>query len=152
MYRNKLIGSYRLFLFALCIKWFGISLDFCGMFYDLLSRWKDLDFSSPCQNGSCKREPAFFSVSCCYAFSPHLLLLKVLGSKLSTAKHTGGGLGGCYNLFLSWVWIGKEIMALLRLRAGDEKTTVRKSALQVQCSLHDFLFCVITQNATGTNN
>lgn len=37
-------------------------------------------------------------------------------------------------------------MAMLRLRAGDEKTNVRKSALQVQCFLHVFLFCVITQN------
>lgn len=73
-------------------------------------------------------------------------------NKLSTAKHAGGAQGGCSNFFLSWVCIGKEIMALLRLRAGDEKTTVRKSALQVWCSLHDFLFCVVTQNATGTNN
>lgn len=34
-------------------------------------------------------------------------------------------------LFLSWFWIGKEVMAMLRLRAKDEKTNVRKSALQV---------------------
>lgn len=113
---------------------------------------KGLGFFFPLSEWQLQKRTRILSVSCCYAFSPHLLLLKVLGSKLSTAKHTGGGLDGCYNLFLSWVWIGKEIMALLRLRAGDEKTTVRKSALQVQCSLHDFLFCMITQNATGTNN
>uniref|UniRef100_A0A8C3K2G9 Condensin-2 complex subunit D3 n=1 Tax=Calidris pygmaea TaxID=425635 RepID=A0A8C3K2G9_9CHAR len=35
------------------------------------------------------------------------------------------------NFFLSRFWTGKEIMAMLRLRAGDEKTNVRKSALQV---------------------
>ncbi|KFP76034.1 Condensin-2 complex subunit D3, partial [Acanthisitta chloris] len=35
------------------------------------------------------------------------------------------------NFFLSLFWIGKEIMAMLRVRAGDEKTNVRKSALQV---------------------
>uniref|UniRef100_A0A8C9ELX5 Condensin-2 complex subunit D3 n=1 Tax=Pavo cristatus TaxID=9049 RepID=A0A8C9ELX5_PAVCR len=56
------------------------------------------------------------------------LFLKVLGNKLSTAKGRSGWL---FNFFLSWVWIGKEIMALLRLRAGDEKSSVRKSALQV---------------------
>uniref|UniRef100_A0A8C3GKC3 Condensin-2 complex subunit D3 n=1 Tax=Cairina moschata TaxID=8855 RepID=A0A8C3GKC3_CAIMO len=38
---------------------------------------------------------------------------------------------GYYNFFLSSLWIGKEVMAMLRLRAGDEKTNVRKSALQV---------------------
>ncbi|KFO12675.1 Condensin-2 complex subunit D3, partial [Balearica regulorum gibbericeps] len=38
---------------------------------------------------------------------------------------------GAGNFFLSWFRIGKEVMAMLRLRARDEKTNVRKSALQV---------------------
>uniref|UniRef100_A0A8C3C597 Condensin-2 complex subunit D3 n=1 Tax=Cairina moschata TaxID=8855 RepID=A0A8C3C597_CAIMO len=50
----------------------------------------------------------------------------------NTAKWWGEiCLGGYYNFFLSSLWIGKEVMAMLRLRAGDEKTNVRKSALQV---------------------
>ena len=60
--------------------------------------------------------------------------------------------GGVGNFFLSRFWIGKEVMAMLRLRAGDEKTNVRKSALQVQCFLHASLFSVITQNAVKINN
>ncbi|KFZ61124.1 Condensin-2 complex subunit D3, partial [Podiceps cristatus] len=39
--------------------------------------------------------------------------------------------GGVGHFFLSRFWLGKEVMAMLRLRAGDEKTNVRKSALQV---------------------
>uniref|UniRef100_A0A803V0P6 Condensin-2 complex subunit D3 n=1 Tax=Ficedula albicollis TaxID=59894 RepID=A0A803V0P6_FICAL len=35
------------------------------------------------------------------------------------------------NSFLSSFWIGEEVMAMLRVRAGDEKTSVRKSAVQV---------------------
>uniref|UniRef100_A0A8U8AWF1 Condensin-2 complex subunit D3 n=1 Tax=Geospiza parvula TaxID=87175 RepID=A0A8U8AWF1_GEOPR len=38
-------------------------------------------------------------------------------------------------IILSSFWIGKEVMAMLRVRAGDEKTNVRKSALQVFVSL-----------------
>uniref|UniRef100_A0A8B9TA43 Non-SMC condensin II complex subunit D3 n=1 Tax=Anas platyrhynchos TaxID=8839 RepID=A0A8B9TA43_ANAPL len=61
---------------------------------------------------------------------PSLSLHSVL--HVSTAKWWGEiCLGGYYNFFLSWFWIGKEVMAMLRLRAGDEKTNVRKSALQV---------------------
>lgn len=36
------------------------------------------------------------------------------------------------DFFLSHFWLGKEVMAILRQRAGDEKTNVRKSALQVR--------------------
>uniref|UniRef100_A0A8C9N980 Condensin-2 complex subunit D3 n=1 Tax=Serinus canaria TaxID=9135 RepID=A0A8C9N980_SERCA len=43
--------------------------------------------------------------------------------------------GHMSNSFLSSFWIGKEVMAMLRVRAGDEKTNVRKSALQVFVSL-----------------
>lgn len=43
-------------------------------------------------------------------------------------------------------------MAMLRLRAKDEKTNVRKSALQVWCFLHASLFSVITQNSVKINN
>uniref|UniRef100_A0A8D0HCF3 Condensin-2 complex subunit D3 n=1 Tax=Sphenodon punctatus TaxID=8508 RepID=A0A8D0HCF3_SPHPU len=41
------------------------------------------------------------------------------------------------------VFDGKEIMAMLRLRAGDEKTNVRKSALQVFMSIlkHNVISC-----------
>uniref|UniRef100_A0A8D0H3M9 Non-SMC condensin II complex subunit D3 n=1 Tax=Sphenodon punctatus TaxID=8508 RepID=A0A8D0H3M9_SPHPU len=41
----------------------------------------------------------------------------------------------------NWGW--KEIMAMLRLRAGDEKTNVRKSALQVFMSIlkHNVISC-----------
>uniref|UniRef100_A0A663EJA2 Condensin-2 complex subunit D3 n=1 Tax=Aquila chrysaetos chrysaetos TaxID=223781 RepID=A0A663EJA2_AQUCH len=39
--------------------------------------------------------------------------------------------GDVGTFFLSRFWIGKEVMAMLRLRAKDEKTNVRKSALQV---------------------
>ena len=60
--------------------------------------------------------------------------------------------GGVDNFFLSRFWIGKEVMAMLRLRAGDEKTNVRKSALQVQSFLCASLFSVITQNAVKINN
>uniref|UniRef100_A0A8C3C6Q6 Condensin-2 complex subunit D3 n=1 Tax=Cairina moschata TaxID=8855 RepID=A0A8C3C6Q6_CAIMO len=61
---------------------------------------------------------------------PSLCLHSVL--RVSTAKWWGEiCLGGYYNFFLSSLWIGKEVMAMLRLRAGDEKTNVRKSALQV---------------------
>lgn len=41
---------------------------------------------------------------------------------------------------------------MLRLRTKDEKTNVRKSALQVWCFLHASLFSVITQNAIKINN
>uniref|UniRef100_A0A8C3QGX2 Condensin-2 complex subunit D3 n=1 Tax=Cyanoderma ruficeps TaxID=181631 RepID=A0A8C3QGX2_9PASS len=37
--------------------------------------------------------------------------------------------------FYPHFWIGKEVMAMLRVRAGDEKTNVRKSALQVFVSI-----------------
>ncbi|XP_072211018.1 condensin-2 complex subunit D3 [Excalfactoria chinensis] len=45
---------------------------------------------------------------------------------------------------------GKEIMALLRLRAGDEKTTVRKSALQVFTNIlkHKAIPCTAEDLAT----
>lgn len=108
-------------------------------------------FLPPVKMAAAKENLHSFCLLLCFQ-SLSLAPVKVLGNKPSTAKCTGGGLGGCYNFFLSWVWIGKEIIALLRLRAGDEKTTVRKSALQVWCFLHDFLFCMVTQNATGTNN
>uniref|UniRef100_A0A8C9L3D9 Condensin-2 complex subunit D3 n=1 Tax=Pavo cristatus TaxID=9049 RepID=A0A8C9L3D9_PAVCR len=87
------------------------------------------------------RSKALSSFAHCLEMKSSSLFLKVLGNKLSTAKGRSGWL---FNFFLSWVWIGKEIMALLRLRAGDEKSSVRKSALQVWCSLHDFLFYLST--------
>lgn len=44
--------------------------------------------------------------------------------------------GGVGDFFLSHFWLGKEVMAILRQRAGDEKTNVRKSALQVRWVFH----------------
>ncbi|KAJ6656043.1 hypothetical protein lerEdw1_004449 [Lerista edwardsae] len=46
--------------------------------------------------------------------------------------------------------VGKEIMAMLRLRAGDEKTNVRKSALQVLMSIlkHSVVPCAPEDLAT----
>uniref|UniRef100_A0A452HTP9 Condensin-2 complex subunit D3 n=1 Tax=Gopherus agassizii TaxID=38772 RepID=A0A452HTP9_9SAUR len=46
-------------------------------------------------------------------------------------------------LFLCFPGTGKEIMVMLRLRAGDEKTNVRKSALQVFMSIlkHNMIPC-----------
>uniref|UniRef100_A0A8C5EYC1 Condensin-2 complex subunit D3 n=1 Tax=Gopherus evgoodei TaxID=1825980 RepID=A0A8C5EYC1_9SAUR len=46
-------------------------------------------------------------------------------------------------LFLCFPGTGKEIMVMLRLRAGDEKTNVRKSALQVFMSIlkHNVIPC-----------
>lgn len=154
----------------MCIEWFGTLISFvislriyfqslriCLFFFFPLAEWQ------------LQRTQDYFQFffSCCAFFHPNLLPLKALGNKsiaqpsselcpslslhsvlhVSTAKWWGEiCLGGYYNFFLSWFWIGKEVMAMLRLRAGDEKTNVRKSALQVQCFLHVFLFCVITQN------
>uniref|UniRef100_A0A672UX01 Condensin-2 complex subunit D3 n=1 Tax=Strigops habroptila TaxID=2489341 RepID=A0A672UX01_STRHB len=46
-------------------------------------------------------------------------------------------------LLLLRFWIGKEVMAVLRRRAGDEKTNVRKSALQVLMNIlkHQVIPC-----------
>uniref|UniRef100_A0A8C3L1W1 Non-SMC condensin II complex subunit D3 n=1 Tax=Chrysolophus pictus TaxID=9089 RepID=A0A8C3L1W1_CHRPC len=101
----------------------------CSPLHGTENEMKELGFFFPLSEWQLQRRACILSVCCC-AFSLHLLLLKVLGNKLSIAKCTGEIWVGV-NFFFFWVWIGKEIMALLRLRAGDEKTTVRKSALQV---------------------
>lgn len=142
---------------------------FCNKSQDLFSKFKNLLFFFSSGRMTAAKNPRLFPFffSCCAFFHSNLLPLKALGNKfiaqpsselcpslslhsvlhVSTAKWWGEiCLGGYYNFFLSWFWIGKEVMAMLRLRAGDEKTNVRKSALQVQCFLHVFLFCMITQN------
>lgn len=82
--------------------------------------------------------------------------LKVSGNKLllryiqscfrCVALLSGTGGHSCSSPF----WIGKEVMAVLRLRAGDEKTNVRKSALQVRWFSCASLFSVITRDAVST--
>ncbi|KFP98393.1 Condensin-2 complex subunit D3, partial [Haliaeetus albicilla] len=58
--------------------------------------------------------------------------------------------GDAGTFFLSRFWIGKEVMAMLRLRAQDEKINVRKSALQVFMSIlkHKVIPCTAEDLST----
>uniref|UniRef100_A0A8B9Z4V5 Condensin-2 complex subunit D3 n=1 Tax=Buteo japonicus TaxID=224669 RepID=A0A8B9Z4V5_9AVES len=58
--------------------------------------------------------------------------------------------GDAGTFFLSRFWIGKEVMAMLRLRTKDEKTNVRKSALQVFMSIlkHKVIPCTAQDLST----
>uniref|UniRef100_A0A663LWF2 Condensin-2 complex subunit D3 n=1 Tax=Athene cunicularia TaxID=194338 RepID=A0A663LWF2_ATHCN len=57
---------------------------------------------------------------------------------------------GVGHFFLSWFCPGKEVMAILRQRAKDEKTNVRKSALQVLTNIlkHKVALCTAEDLST----
>uniref|UniRef100_A0A663LW29 Condensin-2 complex subunit D3 n=1 Tax=Athene cunicularia TaxID=194338 RepID=A0A663LW29_ATHCN len=71
---------------------------------------------------------------------PHAALFSVL-------ELLNDGVG---HFFLSWFCPGKEVMAILRQRAKDEKTNVRKSALQVLTNIlkHKVALCTAEDLST----
>uniref|UniRef100_A0A663LWN5 Condensin-2 complex subunit D3 n=1 Tax=Athene cunicularia TaxID=194338 RepID=A0A663LWN5_ATHCN len=80
------------------------------------------------------------ATNCCSVELPHAALFSVL-------ELLNDGVG---HFFLSWFCPGKEVMAILRQRAKDEKTNVRKSALQVLTNIlkHKVALCTAEDLST----
>uniref|UniRef100_A0A8C8SVB2 Condensin-2 complex subunit D3 n=1 Tax=Pelusios castaneus TaxID=367368 RepID=A0A8C8SVB2_9SAUR len=90
-----------------------------------------------------------FSVQGTNIFSPHKILHLGLDAFSGNIVHFPEVLAtslpalDLMTVFPCLPWTGKEIMVMLRLRAGDEKTNVRKSALQVFMNIlkHNVIPC-----------